>query len=543
MRNLMIVAAVAVVMCAAMGCDGGVQPMITPDGSNLVDGGQDSAVIIAPDASLPCSSGCDDNIPCTDDICAPAGVCEHRRLHARCATRQICDRALGCIASPPCANATDCADDDPCSIEMCEASTATCTFSILDNDSDGDPPRVCGGTDCDDANASVHVGGVDVCNGIDDNCNGEIDEDFDLPNNPENCGMCGHVCASDEVCVTGVCTSCGMLDAPCCAGTCYNGECTGGTCSCASGTMTCPGDSTRCIDISSDRFNCGVCGNTCSDGKECVGGTCVCPSGRHICGSMCVADDNPTACGTSCEFCAVPDHGSGVCAGSACDIVCDTLYSRMGVSCVGDASLSCTAAGTCNPFDPASCRPSTACRPATGGTACQAVSATPSPEGGSCSAIADCEAGTFCLDFGDGFLCQRLCRQGSTGSCGPDSACNGTISGGDSCINVCRPLPERCNIYTQDCADPSDTCTLATNPETSEQYTGCRPAGSRMHGETCGGSVGSCGHGMICVRPTGAATATCHWVCNSSSGPLCTESGESCSSAVSGWGVGYCRPA
>ena len=35
--------------------------------------------------------------------------------------------------------------------------------------------------DCDDGNASIHPGAVEVCNGVDDNCNGEINESFVCP--------------------------------------------------------------------------------------------------------------------------------------------------------------------------------------------------------------------------------------------------------------------------------------------------------------------------------------------------------------------------
>jgi len=43
------------------------------------------------------------------------------------------------------------------------------------SDDDGDGYKVCDG-DCDDANPAVHPGAVEVCNGIDDNCDGQVDE-------------------------------------------------------------------------------------------------------------------------------------------------------------------------------------------------------------------------------------------------------------------------------------------------------------------------------------------------------------------------------
>ena len=42
-------------------------------------------------------------------------------------------------------------------------------------DADGDGYRWC--DECDDGNAAVHPGAAEICgNGIDDNCNGQIDE-------------------------------------------------------------------------------------------------------------------------------------------------------------------------------------------------------------------------------------------------------------------------------------------------------------------------------------------------------------------------------
>ncbi|MFN7950914.1 MAG: glycosyl hydrolase family 18 protein [bacterium] len=46
-----------------------------------------------------------------------------------------------------------------------------------DADGDGYTSALCGGTDCNDGNGSVHPGAIEACgNGIDDNCSGSVDE-------------------------------------------------------------------------------------------------------------------------------------------------------------------------------------------------------------------------------------------------------------------------------------------------------------------------------------------------------------------------------
>ncbi len=58
----------------------------------------------------------------------------------------------------------------------------------IDVDGDGFTSTHCGGKDCDDSDPSIHPGALEICNGIDDNCNNEIDEA------PNNCTMVGEVC-------------------------------------------------------------------------------------------------------------------------------------------------------------------------------------------------------------------------------------------------------------------------------------------------------------------------------------------------------------
>lgn len=85
-----------------------------------------------------------------------------------------------------------CAQDSECMIEMVPAGCAgaycrgrTCLFTPVDADGDGQGTKVCApkepvrgflaGEDCDDANKAVHARADELCNGVDDNCDGVVD--------------------------------------------------------------------------------------------------------------------------------------------------------------------------------------------------------------------------------------------------------------------------------------------------------------------------------------------------------------------------------
>jgi len=63
-----------------------------------------------------------------------------------------------------------------------------------DLDGDGYGPGCPAGDDCDDSNEYVHPFAQEVCNGVDDNCNGSVDEGVQSP-----CGGCNPGCTANAI--------------------------------------------------------------------------------------------------------------------------------------------------------------------------------------------------------------------------------------------------------------------------------------------------------------------------------------------------------
>ncbi|MCB9798597.1 SUMF1/EgtB/PvdO family nonheme iron enzyme [Candidatus Nomurabacteria bacterium] len=88
-------------------------------------------------------------------------------------------------------------EEDPTVGNECETGEqGVCTAGILE----------CDGVDM--VCAMVVEPSAEVCDGLDNDCDGEIDEDFDLQFDPLNCGRCGHQCELDgavAACEAGLC--------------------------------------------------------------------------------------------------------------------------------------------------------------------------------------------------------------------------------------------------------------------------------------------------------------------------------------------------
>ncbi len=446
----------------------------------------------------------------SDAVSCVGGLCQA----PECAT----GREAAC-AAPQCSTGTDCpAPPAACAAAACVDGLC---FDVLDDGACTDGELCHADLACVDTSTCVPL--TEICNGFDDDCDGTVDEDFDLTADRDHCGACGTQCLGANG------------TASCSAGTCVV-ACDAGFADCNSS----PGDGCE-TDLSAPQ-DCGGCGTACTAPTplcEAIGGgsfACAsdCGAGTTLCGSSCVdTTSSANHCG-GCDMPCAPLSGASVrCAGSLCDFACDA---RRG-DCNRDASDGCEAdltrdpnCGTCDTAcsEPrrcggggeagvCGCTPRAACIGAQdcgtqpddcGGTiSCGTCTDTDTCGGGGamgecgCTPITSCPGVQDCGTRGDGCGGTISCD-----SCRAPDTCGGGAAGTPG---TCGCTPITACVGSQDCSTQPDGCggTISCGTCTGSETCGgggvvgecgCTPITSCPDGQNCGSVPNGCGRSLSC---------------------------------------------
>lgn len=287
----------------------------------------------------------------------------------------------------------------------------------------------------------VHPG-LESCNGVDDDCDGATDEDFNLSSDAQNCGACGAACGMSEVCEAGTCVRRGELDCgdgvdnesdgqtDCADNDCEAQAC-GAGCLCTGGVAA----ENLCSDEISNDGDADVdCLDADCDGLSCGAG-CVCRSGAKA--------ESECNDGISNEGDALIDCADLDCTGASCGEGCvcggggrTESNCGDGINNDGDGQVDCSDSD-CNGL---SC-----------GAGCVCVGGGKSETDCSDGVDNDGLNGTDCADPDcAGALCGPA---GSTSTCDAMNACTCNVANSEPMETLCTDGVDNDCFGGADCAD------------------------------------------------------------------------------------------
>ncbi|MFH1530611.1 MAG: putative metal-binding motif-containing protein [Pseudomonadota bacterium] len=361
---------------------------------------------------------------------------------------------------------------------------------------------------------------VDLCNGLDENCDGLPDETFECAlaaSQNEACGFCGTrvrqcglactwdpwgACQGGGECVLGqlgteTCGNCGIRIRTCGSDCMWDawGGCTG------------QGD---CAPGQGDETGCGLCGTqerTCTDActwgtwGECSGeGTCT-PgqSQSQACGSC---GTQTRSCTGNCTWSAWGAcSGQGTCSpgqtqSQSCG-TCGTQTRSCAATCVWDAWGACTGQGVCSPGTttssgcPGSCMAKTCSSSCQWNDACSGCLSSCSSSYNKCG-LGGCSSGYHPAAYSCNFSCGSCYGDNQT-TCARDCGSSFNTCGLGSCPAGYHASAYSCNFSCGSCyGDNQSTCALNAGSSFNKCGLGGCPAGYTASAYSCNFSCGSC---------------------------------------------------